>query len=197
MKAMPWSPGLLRPLSKDGAANLAWFQPLETWNANMKSAWLICFVWLHPQPLEEAFSQKADEQVPAEQQPQLSCWRLNNEPIASPGLLQQSCAKFLTSAVVVLCTSLAQKPWWSVASSVLANPPCHESTLSPGPNDVCWLMAALDVGSRDFSAKRNIWLVSDWSSECKHSYLQRGWRVECVPKGKQGMKQPDSTETPS
>lgn len=63
--------------------------PWSTWNANIKSAWLICFVWLHTQPLEEAFSQKADEQVPAEQQPQFSCWRLNNEPVASADLLQR------------------------------------------------------------------------------------------------------------
>lgn len=75
--------------------------------------------------------------------------------------------------------------------------PCHESALTPGPNDVCWFMTALDVGSRDSSAKRNIWLVSDWSSECKHSYLQRGWRVEPCPRAKQGVNQPDSTETPS
>lgn len=170
--------------------------PWSTWNANTKSAWLICFVWLHPQPLEEAFSQKADEQVSAEQQPQLSCWRLNNEPVASADLLQQSCAKFLTSSMMLLCPGLAQKPWWTVASSVLVNPPRHESALTPGPNDVCWFMTALNVGSRDFAAKRNIWLVSDWSSECKHSHLQRGWRAEPCPRAKQGVNQPDSTETP-
>lgn len=171
--------------------------PWSTWNANIKSAWLICFVWLHPQPLEEALSQKAEEQVLAEQQPQLSCWRLNNEPVPSADLLQQSCAKFLTSSVMLLCTSLAQKPWSSVASWVLVNPPCPESALTPGPNDVCCFTTALDVGSRDFSAKRNIWLISDWSSECKHSYLQRGWRAEPCPRAKQGVNQPDSTETPS
>lgn len=171
--------------------------PWSTWNANIKSAWLICFVWLHPQPLEEAFSQKAGEQVPAEQLPQLLCWQLNNEPITSADLLQQSCTKFLTSSVMLLCPGLAQKPWWSVASSVLVNLLCHESALAPGPNDVCWFMTALNVGSGDFSAKRNIWLVSDWSSECKHSYLQRGWRAEPCPRAKQGVNQPDSTETHS
>lgn len=105
--------------------------------------------------------------------------------------------QILNVSVVLLCTSLVQKPCWSVASSVLANPPHHESALTPGPNDVCRFVAALDVGSRDLSAKRNIWLLSGWSSECKGSHLQRGWRAEPCPRAKQGVNQPDNTETPS
>lgn len=162
--------------------------PWSTWNANIKSAWLICFVWLHPQPLEEAFSRKAGEQVPAEQLPQLLCWQLNNEPITSADLLQQSCTKFLTSSVMLLCPGLAQKPWWSVASSVLVNLLCHESALAPGPNDVCWFMTALNVGSGDFSAKRNIWLLSELELWMQ-ALIPTAWvKSRAMPKGKAGSE---------
>lgn len=69
-----------------------------------------------------------------------------------------------------------------MASSVPVGSPCHELALTPKPNDVYWFMIALDVGSSDFPAKRNIWLVSDWSPECKHLHLEREWRAEPCPR---------------
>lgn len=98
---------------------------------------------------------------------------------------------------MLLSAGPALKPWWSVASSGQANSSCHQPALNPGPNGVYWSLTSLSVGSSDFPAKKNIWLVSDWSPECKQFYLQRGWRVEPCSRAKQGVNQPDSTETPS
>lgn len=192
---MPWSPALLWPLSKDKAATLRRFQPLslpetQTQNQPDSSALSHCILshWKRLSPRKQASKY---------QQPQLPCWQW----ITNQSLQLICCHKvvpnFLTSSGMLLRAGPALKPWWSVASSGQANSSCHQPALNPGPNSVYWSMTSLSVGSSDFLAKKNIWLVSDWSLECKQFYLQRGWRVEPCPRAEQGVNQPDSTETPS
>lgn len=161
--------------------------PWSTWKANIKPAWLICFVWLHPQPLEEAFSQQAEEQVPAQQQPQLSCWRRNNEPVAPADLLQQSCAKVLTSSVVLLCTSLVQKPWWSWKFSPRQ---CSMPWVSPHPRAKrCALVHDCSrCGAQRFLCQEK-YLVCFWLKLWMQTLIPTAWvKSGAMPKGKAGSE---------